>query len=286
VTVSTGSVGLAGLTGRTAPAGTVLVFEGQGATAVPGEPPVDLIRLAPADAQRAIVAHQLARARACAAAAVAAGDGAPVVGVVGQSLGEISALVAAGVLDEADALELVRLRGELPARLLPAREWTMASMTRLPPARAEDAASGLDVWIVGRNGPADCIVTGASDHFAAFVDRLGVSPQTYRLLPVVAPYHTPVMAPVADALAAAVEVCDLREPAVAVVTPTGPGEVRTAAEAAATLVRALTEPVAWREALLDAAARWPGARWRECGPSASLHRFVWKNGLDLDWDEA
>ena len=69
-------------------------------------------------------------------------------------------------------------------------------------------------------------------------------------------------------------------------TPTGPGEVRTAGDAAEVVVAALTSPVAWQEALTDAAARWPDARWRECGPSASLHRFVWKNGLTLDWGEA
>ena len=97
--------------------GTVLVFEGQGATTVPGEPPLDLTAVAPAAAQRAIVVHQLGRARA----ERAAGDPDPVVGVIGQSLGEITALVVAGALDEAPALELVRRRAELPARLLPAR---------------------------------------------------------------------------------------------------------------------------------------------------------------------
>ena len=80
----------------------------------------------------------------------------------------------------------------------------MASMTRLPLDRAEAAAAGLDVWVVGRNGPADCIVVGHDDAFAAFVADLAVSPNTYRQLPVGAPYHTPAMAPVAAELAAAV----------------------------------------------------------------------------------
>lgn len=266
---------------------TVLVFEGQGATSLPGapgEPDLDLTALAAAAAQQAIVRHQLGRARAAIAAAQA--DGAPLVGVLGQSLGEISALVVAGVLCEDEALDLVRLRAELPAKLLPAQAWTMASMTRLPLDRAEAAAAGLDLWVVGRNGPADCIVVGHTEAFAAFVADLGVSPNTYRLLPVAAPYHTPAMAPVAAEVAAAVASCALREPAVAVLTPTGPGEVRTAAEAATVLVAALTTPVAWRDALMAAADRWSGARWRECGPTASLHRFVWKNGLSLDWGEA
>ena len=267
--------------------GTVLVFEGQGATSVPagpGEPDLDLTALAPAAAQQAIVRHQLGRAQAAAAQAEA--DGRPLVGVLGQSLGELSALVVAGAVDEDDALELVRLRAELPAKLLPAQRWTMASMTRVPLERAEEAAVGRELWVVGRNGAADCIVVGHADAFDAFVADLGVSPNTYRLLPVVAPYHTPVMAPVAAELAAAAASCTWRAPAVPVMTPTGPGEVATGAEAAALVATALTSPVAWRDVLTTAAERWPDAAWRECGPTASLHRFVWKNGLKLDWGEA
>jgi hypothetical protein len=52
------------------------------------------------------------------------------------------------------------------------------------------------------------------------------------------------------------------------------------------LVDALVSPVAWSAALTRAAALWPRARWRECGPSASLYRFVWKNSLELDWSAA
>jgi [acyl-carrier-protein] S-malonyltransferase len=259
---------------------TVLVFEGQGATSVPGEPAVDLRELAPAEAQRAIVLHQLGRARAC------LGDGSRLAGVLGQSLGEVTALVVAGALSEEDGLRFVVLRASLPGELLPDRAWTMASMTRLRLAKATSAAEGLDLWIVGRNGPADCIVVGVSVDFATFVDRVGATPTTYRELPVVAPYHTPAMAPVASALGAVVADIDVRDPALPVFTPTGPGEVRTAEEARRALVDALTAPVAWSETLALAAQRWPDARWRECGPSCSLHRFVWKNGLSLDWGEA
>ena len=159
-------------------------------------------------------------------------------------------------------------------------------MTRLPIADAERAAAGLELWVVGRNGPTDAIVVGVTAHFATFVERVGARPQTYRELPVVAPYHTPAMRRVAEAIAHAVDGTDVRAPRIPVLTPTGPGEVRTAADARRVLVDALTSPVAWADALALAAARWPDARWRECGPSCSLHRFVWKNGLDLDWADA
>ena len=89
-----------------------------------------------------------------------------------------------------------------------------------------------------------------------------------------------------EALAAEVAGFDVRDPAVPVWSPTGVTEVRTAADVRRVLIEALTSPVAWAETLAVAAGRWPDAPWRECGPSCSLHRFVWKNGLKLDWGEA
>ncbi len=260
---------------------TVLAFEGQGARTVPGpDGDVELAALAPAEAQRAIVTHQVRTAEAWLAAAPS--DHA----VVGQSLGEVAGFVVAGALGLDDALELATLRADLPAKLLPASGWTMASFTRLPVERAVAAAEGLSAWVAARNAPSDCIVVATAEAFPAFVERARATPTTYRELPVVAPYHTPVMAPVADAVAEAVGAMAVAAPAVEVVSPTGPRWVRTADDVRRALVTALTEPVAWSSALALASAHWPGARWRECGPSYSLHRFVWKNGLDVDWADA
>jgi acyl transferase domain-containing protein len=258
---------------------TVLVFEGQGAREIPGEPAVDLTALPAADAQVAIVAHQVARARPW----LDRGDGA----VIGQSLGEISALVVAGALDLDDALAVVRLRAELPATLLAPRPWTMASLTRTPHDAAREASDDLELWVVGENGPADEIVVGTADAFAVFAGRLALSPSTYRILPVAHPYHTPLLAPEADELRTVLDGLPVRDPVLPVWSPTGPREVTGAAGARAVIVDALVSPVRWSTALTEAAARWPGVRWRECGPSGSLYRFTWKNGLrDLDWAEA
>jgi [acyl-carrier-protein] S-malonyltransferase len=262
---------------------TVLAFEGQGARTIPGEPPVELGDLAPVEAQTAIVRHQIARAEPWRKDGTCA--------VIGQSLGEISALVVAGSLDLDDALEIVRLRAELPANLLePAADWTMASLTRVRrEAAASAAAEASDagpLWIVGDNGPTDCIVVGATAAFERFAVRLNLTPKTYRLLPVVHPYHTPAMRPVAAAMIDALRGLRFRHPELPVLSPTGPRTVSTADEARSVLVDALVSPVAWSSALARAAGAWPDARWRECGPSASLYRFVWKNGLELDWAEA
>jgi len=263
---------------------TVFAFEGQGARTIPGAVPVEVASLAPAAAQQAIVRHQVARARAC-GATVPPGPTCRFA-VVGQSLGELSAFVVAGSLALDDAVELARLRAELPATLLPPHAWTMASMTRLAPDAAAAAADGLDVWVVGENGPKDCIVVGQQEAFASFVARAGAKPATYRELPVSHPYHTPLMAPVAEELRSVVASCEVRAPAVTVLSPTGPREVVDADGVRAVLVAALTTPVSWAAVLRLAAERWPSAAYRECGPSCSLHRFVWKNELALDWAEA
>jgi acyl transferase domain-containing protein len=257
---------------------TVLVFEGQGARTVPGEPPVDLTGLPPAEAQAAIVRHQVARAQPWRRGGHHA--------VLGQSLGEVAALVVAGAVALDDAVEVVRLRAELPGRLLEPREWTMASLTRVRRGAVEAAATDLDLWVIGDNGPADCVVVAVADHFATFAERLRLNEATYRELPVRHPYHTPLMQPVADEVAAGLVSLDVHDPVVPVVSPTGPRSVLDAADVRAVLVDALVSPVAWSAALKDAAGRWPDARWRECGPSGSLQRFVWKNNLTLDWAEA
>ena len=257
---------------------TVLVFEGQGARTVPGEPPVDLAALPAAEAQAAIVRHQVVRAEPWRAA----GDHA----VVGQSLGEIAALVVAGALDLDDAVEIARLRAELPGELLEPRDWTMASLTRVRRRAVDAAATDLDLWVIGDNGPSDCVVVAVADHFAAFAERLRLNEATYRELPVRHPYHTPLMTPVATVLAARLAEIDVRDPVVPVLSPTGPRSVVAAADARTVLVDALVSPVAWSATLKDAAGRWPDARWRECGPSESLYRFVWKNNLTLDWAAA
>jgi len=257
---------------------TVLVFEGQGARTIATEPPVDLTTLAAAEAQAAIVRHQVARAEPYRRKGAHA--------VVGQSLGEISALVVAGAIALDDALELVHLRAELPGELLEPREWTMASLTRVRSGPVQAAATDLPLWVVGHNGPADCIVVGERAAFATFATRLGLTDKTYRELPVTHPYHTPLMRPVAAALAAELDGIDVLDPAVPVLSPTGPRSITDAGDARNVITDALVSPVAWSAALHQGAETWPDAAWRECGPSASLYRFVWKNALTLDWAEA
>ena len=262
---------------------TVLVFEGQGARTipsdVPGAAPIDLATLSPVEAQRRIVTHQIDRAQGYL-------DHEPCA-VLGQSLGEISALVAAGALERDDALDVVRLRVELVDALLEPGDWVMASLTRVDPDAVRGAADALGLWVVSENGPTDRVVVGRHPAFQAFTERLDLTDEMYLALPVTRPYHTPLMAPVAEALATELERVPFVDPVRPMISPTGPRWVADAATARATVVDALVSPVRWSASLAFGTSHLPQARWRECGPGGFLARFTRKNGMvDLDWAQA
>ena len=273
----------------------VLAFEGQGARSIPsdhhsaicrlvngmdsGESLRDVAAMPPSIAQQAILAHQLCQASAFAK------DG-RVVAVIGQSLGELAAFAVAGALSVTDTMTLARLRAELPATVLGAREWAMLSLTRVPAARVEDAAQEVGGWLVAHNGPIDTVVVIESARLSSFLRCVQADENTYRALPVRFPYHTPAMRPVADALAVSLMNFEIRDPVIPVVSPTGPLQPTTADEVREIIAGALTVPVHWSKALSWAAARWTDAAWRECGPANVLYRFVWKNKLKLDWSAA
>jgi [acyl-carrier-protein] S-malonyltransferase len=270
----------------------VLVFEGQGARTVPPthleaiarlvsgitvvDKPIDLTSVKPSVAQQLIVAHQVCQASAFAADA-------NVVGVSGQSLGELAALVAAGALTVEQALTVARLRADIPATVLADRHWAMVSLTRVAVGVAQEVASDVGGWVIAHNGPVDTVVVLEADRLDAFIDGVRADPSIYRILPVRYPYHTPVMAPVAEAVADAVAALPIEAPSVPVVSPIGPSEPTSADDVRRAIVDALTRPVLWSTALRRAAARWPTALWCECGPSNGLRRFVSKNRLQLDW---
>ena len=253
---------------------TVLVFEGQGARVVPGDPEIELATLRPSDAQTAIVRHQVQRAEAYRKAEDFA--------VIGQSLGEISALVVAG----ASASTTARRRpaaGRAP-RAARAPDLDDGVATRI---KRNDAEVAQRTSPLAHQRERSRRLRGVGDASSRphFPSAWTWSPATFRDCRVVALPHA-LLQPVAEAMAAALAEIELKAPAVPVISPTGPRPVVDVADVQAVIVEALVSPVAWSTALTSAAEQWPDARWRECGPSGSLYRFVWKNGLKLDWAEA
>lgn len=172
----------------------------------------------------------------------------------GHSLGEYTALVAAGALDFAAALKLVRLRGQAMQEAVPAGSGGMAAILGLDVATvtrvcAEASGAGT-VSAANLNTPEQIVIAGekaAVEKAAKLAEEAGA--KRVVTLAVSAPSHCALMAPAAERLAAALTDIELRSPRIPVVNnadvqaPNDPAAIRDA------LVRQLTHPVRWVEVI-------------------------------------
>jgi [acyl-carrier-protein] S-malonyltransferase len=147
----------------------------------------------------------LVAAGAAAYAAWLEAGGAAATYVAGHSLGEFTALVAAGALDLGDAVRLVRVRGEAMQRAVPEGEGAMAALLKVSAdevAAAVEAvrAEGLIVDVANFNGPGQTVVSGRPDGVAAVAARLKAAGARAVPLKVSAPFHCRLMQGAADAL--------------------------------------------------------------------------------------
>jgi len=204
-----------------------------------------------ANAQPALMATSLATVRALAAEGVEAGHSAF---VAGHSLGEYSALAAAGALGVGDTARLLRIRGRAMQDAVPVGVGAMAALLGLDfetvRGVAEEAAQGEICQAANDNDPGQVVVSG---HTAA-VERaveLAKAKGAKRavLLPVSAPFHCALMAPAAEMMASALEEVTIATPVVPLVSNvraepvTEPGEIRQL------LIAQVTSPVRWRESV-------------------------------------
>jgi len=175
----------------------------------------------------------------------------------GHSLGEYSALVAAGVLSFEDGVRLVVARADAMHAAGRAAEGTMAAVLGLEVAavgQACDAATG-DAWVANDNAPGQVVIAGSPagvDAAGAEAKRLGA--KKVMALPVSGAFHTPFMAPARDALQAAVEAARPRDAAVPVVANVDARAHVAGSEWRELLAAQLTAPVRWRESLQALAA--------------------------------
>ncbi|MGE9550402.1 ACP S-malonyltransferase [Erwinia amylovora] len=172
--------------------------------------------------------------------------------VAGHSLGEYSALVCAGVIDFAEAIKLVELRGKLMQEAVPAGTGAMQAIIGLDDAAiakaCEESAQGQVVSPVNFNSPGQVVIAGNKDA----VERAGAACKAAGAkralpLPVSVPSHCALMKPAADKLAVALEKLTFNAPVFPVVNnvdvqcETSPEAIRSA------LVRQLYSPVRWTE---------------------------------------
>ncbi|MFL6680201.1 MAG: ACP S-malonyltransferase [Burkholderiaceae bacterium] len=202
--------------------------------------------------------------------------GAAPVAVAGHSLGEYTALVAAGVLSLADALPLVRLRATAMQEAVPVGVGAMAAILGLDAQAVRDGckaaaqASGEVVEAVNFNDPKQTVIAGSKagvDKACELLKAAGA--KRALLLPVSAPFHSSLMKPAALRLQAALEKVTLNAPAfpvinnVDVATPTDAAAIRDA------LVRQAAGPVRWVEVVQALRARGV-THVVECGPGKVL----------------
>jgi [acyl-carrier-protein] S-malonyltransferase len=212
------------------------------------------------NAQPALMAHSLAVLRVLEReGGFAIGDKAVL--VAGHSLGEYSALAAAGSFTLAQAARLLRLRGQAMQRAVPPGEGAMAALLgceldlarQICDAAAADPETGKRQVIdpANDNGGGQMVVSG---HKAA-VDRAielakGHGVRRAMLLPVSAPFHCALMSPAADAMAEALEASPPGPPLVPLISNVSAGKVTDPAEITRLLVAQVTGTVRWRESVL------------------------------------
>jgi [acyl-carrier-protein] S-malonyltransferase len=274
----------------------ILVCGGQGAAslapaAIPGLAEVvaehpDLAELARADeieiaglppevVQPMIVATQLARGRRVI-------DLYGAMPVLGQSLGEVAGAALAGAITTEDALALASLRAQLPDELLPPSRWRMVAVMDAPFAAIEAACEGRPAWIASANSPVDLIVSGDAVAVVDALDDAAVPVTRRRDLPVVAPYHTPLMVGVQRRVHAHMASIDVRPPRLPLGSATTGGELRTADDVRNALVSSLTDRVLWSSALRHWCAQ-AGTTVYDCGPSGALARTARRNEVEVRW---
>jgi [acyl-carrier-protein] S-malonyltransferase len=204
--------------------------------------------------------------------------------VLGHSLGEFSALVAAGALAFADAVRLVRLRGQAMQDAVPAGTGAMAAIIGLPIEELEaicaEAAQGECVSPANENGGGQVVVAG----HAAAVDRVMAFAKSRkgRVVPlkVSAPFHCALMAPAAERLDAALADVRIGAPTVPVVTNVEAEPNADAARVRELLVRQVTHRVRW-EASVQRAAQLGVTRAIELGHGKVLANLIKKIAPDL-----
>ena len=196
--------------------------------------------------------------------------------VAGHSLGEYSALVAAGALGAPEAARAVRARGTFMQEAVPAGKGAMAAVLGLEPGRVKaicesvEAATGETCSPANYNDPSQTVIAGTAGAVErASVELKAAGAKRVLPLPVSAPFHCALMAPVKARLEPVLRQIAWREPRVAVVTNVEARPNRDVARIVPLLVEQVTAPVRWIECV-EELVRLGVTRMVEVGPGKVL----------------
>jgi [acyl-carrier-protein] S-malonyltransferase len=179
--------------------------------------------------------------------------------VAGHSLGEYSALAAAGAISVADAARLLKTRGRAMQAAVPVGQGAMAALLGVGKEAAEklaaEAAQGEVCQLANDNEPTQAVISGAK----SAIDRAGQLAKAHgvrRFLPlnVSAPFHCALMQPAADVMAEALAKVEIKVPAVPLIANVLAAPITDPAEIKRRLVEQVTATVRWRECVARMAA--------------------------------
>lgn len=198
--------------------------------------------------QPALVAVSTAASRVLAARGVAFDF------VAGHSLGEYSALVAAGSLNLTDAVRLVRKRGQYMQEAVPSGVGAMAALLKLPAGKLDailaEAAQGEVVTAANLNSPDQVVIAGHAAAVARAMELAKAAGAKRAVaLPVSAPFHCPLMSPAQDRLKNDLDATEFRDLAAPLVNNYEAREVRTGTQAREGLFRQVPNPVRWSDSI-------------------------------------
>jgi [acyl-carrier-protein] S-malonyltransferase len=221
-----------------------------------------------ANTQPAVLTASVAAAAACAERGLTPALAA------GHSLGEYSALVVAGALRLADAVRVVRKRGEFMQQAVPVGTGAMAAVMGLTLEAVEavcrEAARGEVVEVANVNSAAQIVIAGhkpAVERAVALAGERGGKKSV--LLPVSAPFHCALMKPAADRLAGELAQVAVSDPRLPVVRNVDAGLTRSAADVVPFLLAQVASPVRWTDCVQRLAAEGATA-FVEVGPGRVL----------------
>lgn len=198
--------------------------------------------------------------------------------VAGHSLGEFSALVAAGALSFEDGLRLVSARAQAMQKACELKPSTMAAVLALPDEKVEEICAGIDGVVVcaNYNCPGQIVISGEEPAIdEACKQLLAAGAKRALKLKVGGAFHSPCMEPARAELAEAIEKTEFHNPSVPVYQNVDAKPHTDAAEIKANLVAQLTAPVRWTQSVQNMIA--DGAtEFVELGPGKVLQGLVSK----------
>lgn len=194
--------------------------------------------------------------------------------VAGHSLGEYSALVAAGAMAFADAVPLVRFRAQAMQEAVPAGEGGMAALLGLEVEAVREAcaeaAQGEVVEAANLNAPGQIVIAGAKGAVERAIEAAKArGAKRAMLLPVSAPFHCALMKPAAERLAERLASVTINRPEIDVINNVDVAVYDDPAKIRDALVRQAFSPVRWIELVQEMARRGMG-HVLECGPGKVL----------------